>query len=143
LLAYFGELHPGVLKNFGIEGRALGFEILIDSLPFSKRGKFIKDNKLELSAFQAVERDFAFIVDMKVAAETLINAVQVADKKLITEIKVFDLFVGEGIEKGKKSIAISALLQPMKATLTDPEIEAVCDKIISNVQKQAGGKLRS
>jgi len=143
LFAYFGEIHPGVLKKLDIESRLVGFEIFLDSLPLSKQNNFGNKNKLELSPYQTVERDFAFIIDLHVAARTIINAVQAADKKLITEIRVFDLFLGEGIEKGKKSVAISALMQPMDATLTDAQIEAVCNKIISNVKKKTGGELRS
>ena len=142
-MAYFGEIHPGVLKNFDIESRIVGFEIFLDTLPFSRQNITDRRNKLELSPYQTVERDFAFIIDIDVAAETLMNAVKSADKKLITEIRVFDLFLGEGIEEGKKSVAISALMQPMDATLTDGQIEVVCNKIISNVKKKTGGELRS
>ena len=97
---------------------------------------------LELSAFQPVERDFAFLVDDSVAAEALVRAARGADKQLITAVSVFDLYAGKGVEPGKKSLAIAVTLQPRDKTLTDPEIEAVADKIVAQVAKATGGTLR-
>jgi phenylalanyl-tRNA synthetase beta chain len=97
---------------------------------------------LELSAFQPVSRDFAFIVDRAVKAGDLIRAAQSADKKLITDVTVFDVYEGKGIDPGKKSIAIAVTLQPRDKTMTDQEIEAMAGKIVAEVVKRTGGTLR-
>jgi phenylalanyl-tRNA synthetase beta chain len=98
---------------------------------------------LELSAFQPVSRDFAFIVDKSVKAADLVRAAQNVDKKLITAVTVFDVYEGKGIEPGKKSIAIAVTLQPREKTMTDAEIEALAGKITTEVTKRTGGVLRS
>ena len=97
---------------------------------------------LELSPFQPVSRDFAFVVDADVPAAQLVRAAKTADKTLITAVEVFDLYEGAGIEAGKKSLAIAVTLQPTERTLTDPEIEAVSKKIVAQVGKATGGVLR-
>jgi len=98
---------------------------------------------LELSAFQPVERDFAFVVDRSVRAADIVRAAQNADRKLITAVDVFDIYEGRGIDPGKKSIAISVTLQPREKTLTDQEIEAAATKILTEVTKRTGATLRS
>jgi phenylalanyl-tRNA synthetase beta chain len=98
---------------------------------------------LELSPFQPVERDFAFVVDRAVKAADIIRAAQGVDRKLIAGVSVFDVYEGKGIEPGKKSIAIAVTLQPREKTLTDAEIEAVATKIVAEVGKRTGGVLRS
>jgi phenylalanyl-tRNA synthetase beta chain len=97
---------------------------------------------LDLSPFQSVSRDFAFVVENNVEAGALMRAASGADNKLITEVAVFDVFTGGALGADQKSIAIAVTLQPTVATLTDAEIEAVSDKIIANVAKQTGGVLR-
>jgi phenylalanyl-tRNA synthetase beta chain len=97
---------------------------------------------LELSAFQPVSRDFAFIVDRTVKAADLVRAAQNVDKKLITDVTVFDVYEGKGIDAGKKSIAIAVTLQPRDKTMTDQEIEAMAGKIVAEVTKRTGGTLR-
>ena len=109
----------------------------------TKTNKLFSRTTLELSPYQTVERDFAFIVDENVAAEAVINAAQTADKNLVTEVRIFDLFSGGGIGDGKKSIAITVVMQPIKATLTETQIDGVCNRIISNVNESTGGDLRS
>ena len=99
--------------------------------------------KLELSAFQAVKRDFAFVVDKAVEAGALTKATLAADKKLITGVNVFDVYEGKGIDDGKKSIAIAVTIQPREKTLTDQEIEAVAAKVVAEVTKKTGGTLRA
>jgi phenylalanyl-tRNA synthetase beta chain len=91
---------------------------------------------------QPVERDFAFLVDRTVKAADILRATQSADRKLISKVTVFDVYEGEGIEPGKKSIAISVTLQPREQTMTDQEIEAVASKIVAEVGKRTGGALR-
>ena len=98
---------------------------------------------LELPAFQPVERDFAFVVDRTVKAADILRATQSVDRKLITNVTVFDVYEGEGIEPGKKSIAIAVTLQPREKTMTDAEIEAVAAKIVAEVGKRTGGVLRA
>ncbi len=142
ILAQFGELHPRVLSGFGLRGPAAAFEVFMDRLPLPRA----KDGKLKappaLSPFQAVERDFAFLVDAEVPADKLMRAAKGADKALIAKVDLFDVYTGKGVEDGQKSLAIAVTLQPKDRTLTDPEIEAVAAKIVAAVAKSTGGVLR-
>ena len=99
-----------------------------------------------MSDLQAVERDFAFVLDKGVEAGAVVTAAQGGDKSLIASVRVFDEFGGERAEAqmgaGKKSLAISVRLQPTHRTLTDDEIEAVARRIIDKVEKATGGQLR-
>jgi len=142
-LAHFGEIHPGILRKLGLKGPIAGFEIYVDSLPQPKAKKSAAKPKLELSPFQQVKRDFAFVVDESTEAGALSRAAMGADKKLISDVKIFDVFVGGNLGEGKKSIAINVTLQPTKGTMTDAEIEIVADAIVANVHKQTGGVLRA
>ncbi|SCA57265.1 Phenylalanine--tRNA ligase beta subunit [Candidatus Terasakiella magnetica] len=142
-LAYFGELHPGVLKKMGYKGIAVGFEIYLDAIPAPKAKKTgALRPLLVLSQFQPVDRDFAFVVDSDIPAAKIIQSAKTADKKLITDAAVFDVYEGENMEEGKKSVAITIKLQPTTETLTDEQIQAVCDKVVANVAKNTGGELR-
>ncbi|MCH8154974.1 MAG: phenylalanine--tRNA ligase subunit beta, partial [Proteobacteria bacterium] len=142
VLANFGELHPRVLGGFELRGPAAAFEVFLDKVPLPKA----RDGKLrpafEPSAFHAVERDFAFVVDADVPAEKVIRAAKGADKALVTKVELFDVYAGKGIEAGKKSLAIAVTLQPTERTMTDAEIEAVAKKIVAQVKKATGGVLR-
>ncbi len=142
VLAHFGEIHPGILQAMDADGPMVGFEIYLEGLPQPKDGKSAMRPPLTLSAFQPVERDFAFIVDDGVAADDLAKAAAAADKKLISGVRVFDEFQGGDLEAGKKSLAIAVTLQPTQATLTDEEIEAVSGKVVANVAKHTKGVLR-
>lgn len=139
-LASFGEIHPKVLRHFGIKGATVGFSIRIAAVPLPKV-RTPSRPALVLSDLQAVERDFAFVVAADVEALTLVNAAAGADKALIERVSVFDQFTG--LEGGQKSIAITARLQPKDKTLTDAEIEAVSARIVEKVTKATGGTLRS
>ena len=139
VLATFGEVHPRILRHFGIKGAAVGLTIRIANIPLPK-SRTPSRPALALSDLQAVERDFAFVVDGGVEAMALVNAAAGADKALIERVTVFDQFTG--LEGGKKSIAITARLQPKDKTLTDAEIEAVSAKIVEKVGKATGGTLR-
>ena len=142
ILADFGELHPRVLKALGIEGRIVAFEIWPENIPAPKKKKASKaKSALTLSDFMPVHRDFAFIVADDVQAGNILKAAQGADKQLISNVSLFDVYQGKGVEEGHKSLAIDVTLSPKDATLTDKEIEAVSDKIIASVMK-AGGRLR-
>ena len=142
VLGAFGEFHPMTLETLDVAGPACGFEVFLDAIP-EPRAKATKTKPaLTLSAFQAVKRDFAFVLDRDQDAATLLRAASGADKKLITGVSVFDVFEGASLGEGKKSVAIEVTLQPTEKTLTDEEIEAVSKKIIGNVAKSTGGVLR-
>ncbi|MDQ7248679.1 phenylalanine--tRNA ligase subunit beta [Dongia sedimenti] len=141
VLALFGELHPKVMKALDLKGPAVGFEIFLDRVPMP-RSKGTARPLLDASSFQPVARDFAFVVASDVSAEKLIKAAKGADKALITEVAIFDVFEGGSLGEGKKSIALSVTLQPREKTLTDAEIEAVSAKIVGAVNKTTGGELR-
>jgi phenylalanyl-tRNA synthetase beta chain len=142
VLGIFGELHPRALEALGAEGPIVAFEVILDRIPDAKAKPTRAKPLLELSAFQPVSRDFAFIVDRKVKAGDIVRLAQGADRKLITSVTVFDVYEGKGIEPDKKSIAIAVTLQPREKTLTDQEIDAVAAKIVAEVTKKTGGTLR-
>ena len=142
VLGHFGELHPRALNALGAEGPAIAFEVILDRIPDAKPKPTRAKPRLELSLFQPVSRDFAFIVDRGVKAGDIVRAAQGVDKKLITDVTVFDVYEGKGIDQGKKSIAIAVTIQPREKTLTDQEIEAVAAKIVAEVTKKTGGTLR-
>ncbi|MFD1794712.1 phenylalanine--tRNA ligase subunit beta [Paracoccus aurantiacus] len=145
-LATFGEVHPKVLNALDVKGPAVAFTIMIQNVPLPKSNLTTR-SALNASSLQPVERDFAFVVDAGVEALQLVNAAAGADKALIENVRAFDQFEGERAEAqmgpGKKSIAITARLQPRDKTLTDAEIEAVSAKIVEKVAKATGGVLRS
>jgi phenylalanyl-tRNA synthetase beta chain len=142
ILGYFGELHPRTLESLHADGPLMAFEVILDRIPAAKQRPTRARPALELSAFQPVSRDFAFIVDRAVKAGDLVRAAQGVDKKLITDVTVFDVYEGKGIDDGKKSIAIAVTLQPREKTMTDEEIDAVGAKIVAEVTKKTGGTLR-
>ncbi|KIC34012.1 phenylalanine--tRNA ligase subunit beta [Leisingera sp. ANG-S5] len=140
-LGVFGELHPKVLKEMGIKGAAVAFTIFPDEIPLPRKSSATRP-ALAISDLQAVERDFAFVVDDSVEALTLVNAAAGADKALIEDVRVFDEFIGGSLGEGKKSLAITVRLQPSDQTLKEKDIEAVSEKIIAKVTKATGGTLR-
>jgi phenylalanyl-tRNA synthetase beta chain len=142
VVAQFGELHPATLEELDIEAPVVAFEVFLDALPAPKRKGTTKP-QLTLSAFQPVSRDFAFIVDENVEADAIIRAAKSTDRALITAVDVFDVYQGKGVEDGKKSVAIAVTMQPVKATMTDTEIDGLSQKIISAVTAKTGGTLRS
>jgi phenylalanyl-tRNA synthetase beta chain len=142
VLGYFGELHPLTLDALDIEGPVSVAEVLLDRLPEQKAKPTKMKPKLEMSAFQPVVRDFAFLVDRQVTAADIIRAAQSADKVLIEGVEVFDLYEGKGVPEGKKSLAIAVTLQPREKTLLDAEIDAVAKKIVDEVSKKTGAALR-
>ncbi|MBT5264207.1 MAG: phenylalanine--tRNA ligase subunit beta, partial [Rhodospirillaceae bacterium] len=141
VLASFGEVHPGLLGEIELRGPAVAFEVFLDRVPTPK-SKGPARTLLKLSPFQAVNRDFAFIVAEDVTAEAVIRAARGADKQLISDVQLFDEYRGKGMDDGKKSLAIAVTLQPTDATLTDEQIEAVAVKVVAQVEKHAGGVLR-
>jgi phenylalanyl-tRNA synthetase beta chain len=142
VLGYFGELHPRALEQLGADGPMIAFEVILDRIPEAKQRPTRAKPAIELSAFQPVSRDFAFIVDRTVKAGDLLRAASSVDKKLITGVAVFDVYEGKGIDEAKKSIAIAVTIQPREKTMTDQEIDAVAAKIVAEVNKKTGGVLR-
>jgi len=141
VIAQFGELHPKVLAAFDLKVPAAGFEIFLDAIPDAKsKGK--AKPLFQPSPYQAIERDFAFVVDAGVAAGEIVKTVKLADRNLIDTVGVFDLYEGKGVPDGKKSIAVAVRIQPSAATLTDAEIEALAQKIVAAAMK-LGASLRS
>ena len=143
VLGYFGELHPRTLEALGADGPLIAFEVILDRIPDAKKKATRAKPLLELSAFQPVSRDFAFIVDRSVKAGDIVRSAQSVDKKLITDVTVFDVYEGKGIDPDKKSVAIAVTIQPREKTLTDQEIDAVAAKIVAEVTKKTGGTLRA
>jgi phenylalanyl-tRNA synthetase beta chain len=140
VLGVFGEFHPDLLATLGIAPPIAGFELYLDAVPPSKRKGASK--ALDVSDLQPVRRDFAFLLDDEVAAGEVLRAALSADRALISDVGVFDVFTGKGVPEGKKSLAIEVTLQPRDKTLTDAEIEAVAGKIVAAVKKATGGELR-
>ncbi len=142
--AYFGEIHPNILKKIDIKTESLvGFEIFVDHLKLPK--KTLNDQKIKFSVsdFQKSERDFAFIVNKEISSQDLINAISNVDNNLISNIKVFDVYVGENIPVNQKSIAINVTIQSLEKTLNDQDLEKINKLIIETVQNKTGAKIRS
>ena len=143
ILATFGEFHPRLLEAMDVSGPLCCFEVFIDAVPEPKARVTRTKPRLDLSPFQAVTRDFAFVVSRDVPAGTLVRAALAADKKLITGVNVFDVFEGQSLGEDKKSVAIEVTVQPVDKTLTDEDFEALSKRIVDNVTKQTGGVLRA
>ncbi|WP_428426925.1 phenylalanine--tRNA ligase subunit beta [Pararhizobium sp.] len=143
ILGTFGEFHPKVLEALDVSGALAGFEVFVDAMPEPKKKATRTKPALELSPFQAVKRDFAFVVDKSVEAGAILKAASSADRKLVTGVNVFDIFEGASVGEGKKSVAIEVVIQPADRTLTDEDFEALTSKIIANVTKNTGGVLRA
>ena len=143
VLAWFGTLHPKVLRHMDVKGPMVAFEVFLDRVPQprAKAGKIRP--LLRASPFQPVERDFAFILDREVEAQAVVRAAKGVDKTLIAEVAVFDVYAGPGVPEGKKSLAIGIRLQPVERTLTDEEIDEIGRKIVTAVVKATGGSLRT
>ncbi|MEL6435272.1 MAG: phenylalanine--tRNA ligase subunit beta [Pseudomonadota bacterium] len=141
VLGHFGEFHPKTLDALDVKGPICGFEVYLDAIPEPKKKATRTKPRLDLSPFQAVTRDFAFVVDKSVAAQQLVRAVAGADKKLITGVNVFDVFEGASLGDDKKSIALEVEIQPTEATLTDEDLDALQTAVVKAGEK-VGGVLR-
>jgi len=142
VLAEFGELHPRVVEAMGLSGRVAAFEVFLDAIPAQRKKPTRSRPPLDAADLMPVRRDFAFIVTKDVAADALLKAARGADKKLITEAQVFDVYEGAGIDADSKSVAVEITLQPTAQTLTDKDIDAVSEKVVAAVHKATGGTLR-
>jgi len=142
--AYFGEIHPNVLKMIDIKTESLvGFEIFLDNLKIPKKTLNDQKTNFVVSDYQKSERDFAFIVDKDVSSQDLINAISDVDNRLISNIRVFDVYEGENIPDNQKSIAISVTIQSSEKTLNDTDLDKINKLIIETVETKTGAKIRS
>lgn len=141
-LAAFGELHPAVTAAFAAPGPVAAFELLLDEVPARRASGFARGGAV-LSPHRPLQRDFAFAVAADVPAEELVRAAAGADRALIREVRVFDLYQGPALGPGRKSLALAVTLQPVEATLTDRALDAVCARIVAAVVKRTGAVLRS
>ena len=141
VVAEFGALHPRVLKAMDAEGPLFAFEIDLDALPEPKRKAVKTRPNLALSPFMPLTRDFAFVTPAAQPAGDLVRAIAGADKALIADVRVFDVYSGPGVAEGSKSVAVEVTLQPRETTLADAEIEAVSARVVAAAQK-AGAVLR-
>ncbi|MBU6371893.1 MAG: phenylalanine--tRNA ligase subunit beta [Alphaproteobacteria bacterium] len=141
-IGWFGELHPRALAALGVDGPVYAFEAMVDAIPAPRAKPTRARPPLERAAFMPVSRDFAFVTDEKVAAADLVRAAYGAEKALIVDVALFDVYRGAGVPEGKKSLAVEVTLQPKDKTLTDAEIDAVAAKIVAAVGKATGGVLR-
>ena len=143
VLACFGEIHPAVLKKFGIKQRVVAFEVNLSNIPLPRGNAGKARKKLELSSFQPVDKDLAFIVDKSVSAINVLTAAKNADRDYISDVRIFDEYEGENLPEGKKSIAIAVTFQPKAATFTDKELENLMAKVEVEVSKKCSATLRS
>lgn len=142
VIAVFGDVHPRILNALDVEGPALAFEIRVDNIPAPRAKQTHAKPALEKLDLMPLTRDFAFVVEEKVAAADLVRAAYGAEKGLIADVSLFDVYRGKGVDEGKKSLAIEVTLQPRDKTLGDADIDAVSKKIVAAVAKATGGSLR-
>ena len=142
--AYFGEIHPNILKEIDIKTETLvGFEIFLDNLKLPKKKLNEQKTNFVVSDYQKSERDFAFVVDKNYKAQDLIEIISSIDKNLIRSIKIFDIYEGENIPDGKKSIALNVTIQSSEKTLEESDLEKINKLIITTVETKSGAKIRS
>jgi phenylalanyl-tRNA synthetase beta chain len=127
----------------GVKGPVVAFEVFLDAVPGRGKRRGTARPPLELTPFQPIERDFAFVMDDGVQAADVVGAARSVDRKLITDVRVFDVFSGGGLGDGRKSLAVNVILRPSDKTLTDADIEAIGAKIVAAVEKATGGALRT
>ena len=142
VLAYFGELHPAVLKTLDIKTNVMAFEVFLENIPAPRDGKSKAKKKLELSALQPVEKDLAFVCNKSVSAISIIGAAKTADRENISDVRIFDVYEGDNLPADKKSIAITVTFQPKEKSYTDAELDALMNKVINEVGKKTGAALR-
>ena len=143
-LAYFGEIHPSIIKKLDLRtDNVLGFEIFLDNIPESRKKIREEKSQFIVSDYQKVVRDFAFVIDDKYSSGEIVNLVRNIDKDLIKRVRIFDVYQGESIGNGKKSIAFNVTLEPKNKTLDEKDIDQISKKIISTVQERTGATLRS
>jgi phenylalanyl-tRNA synthetase beta chain len=142
VIAHFGELHPQVLKKMGIKQNVVAFEVFLDNIPTPKKAKSTTKKLLKTSDLQPVLKDMAFIADKSVLASDVINSAKSADKNLISDVRMFDVYEGENMAEGKKSLAVQIVFQPQDKTFTDKDLELLMNKVSLAVSKKTGAELR-
>lgn len=140
-LAYFGEIHPSIAKEFYVKNTVVAFEIFFDTIPAAKAKKSKTRPKLQVSEYQSSTRDFAFLINAEQPVAEILKAISTCDKKLIEDVSLFDIYQGKGVEDGKKSIAISVKICASDRTLTENDLEEISNKVIAAATK-SGGVLR-
>ena len=144
VVAFFGDIHPNILKKLDIKIEALvGFEIFLDNVKQPKKSLKDQKTKYKFSDFQKSERDFAFILDKKFQVQELIEVISSVDKDLIKSVKVFDVYEGKNIPDDKKSIALNVTIQSSKKTLNEDDLNKINQTIISTVESKIDAKIRS
>ena len=142
--AFFGEIHPNILKKIDIKTESLvGFEIFVDNLKLPKKTLNNQKKKFIFSDYQKSERDFAFVIDKNLSSQDLIKTISSINKNLISNIRIFDVYEGDNIPKDKKSIAINVTIQSNEKTLNDVDLENINKLIIETVENKTGAKIRS
>ena len=144
MAAYFGEIHPNILKQIDMKTESLvGFEIFMDNLKLPEKTLNDLKTKFSFSDYQKSERDFAFTVNKDVNAQDLIDSILSVDESLIKDVKVFDVYEGDNIPENQKSIAINVTIQSSKRTLNENDLEKINNLIIKTVENKTGAKIRS
>jgi phenylalanyl-tRNA synthetase beta chain len=143
VIAEFGELHPRILKDLDADGPMLAFELNLEAIPEPKRKATKTKPAVELSPLMPLSRDFAFLVGAETPAGEVVRPILGVDKALISDARVFDVYQGQGVPDGMKSVAVEVIVQPREKTLTDAEIEALSGRIVAAAEKAVGAKLRS
>ena len=144
IVSFFGEIHPNILKKIDIKTESLvGFEIFLDNIKQTKKSLNDQKTQYQYSDFQKSERDFAFVIDKNFQAQELITVISNIDQKLIKSVKIFDVYQGENIPEGKKSIALNVIIQSSEKTLNDDDLDRITQLIISTVESKTGAKIRS
>lgn len=142
IIGYFGEIHPSIIKLYKLDNNAVGFELFLDNIPLQKP-KYGRKGMIQISDYQAVERDFAFLVKQNIEIDQIKRLVLQADKKLIKSVNIFDIYQGKGINSDEKSIAFTVTIQASDHTLAEKEIEELSQKIIETIEKNTNAILRS
>lgn len=142
IIATFGEIHPKILKKLDIDAPVVGFEVMLERLPQAKNQTASRP-AVDMPNLQPIRRDFAFLTDQATPADELARLAKGADKALIQDATIFDVYQGKGIEDGKKSIALTVTLQPRDATLTDEQLEELSKKVVDTIESKTNSKLRA
>lgn len=141
ILATFGEIHPSIIEDIDITAPVIGFEVFLENIPAAKKTSTAR-TALNLSAFQPINRDFAFVVDADVSADLISSAARKGGGQLVSDVNIFDVYQGKGVADGQKSVAVSVQFIPTEKTLTDKEIEALTKSVIDQVSSKTGAILR-
>jgi len=142
ILAVFGEIHPMILEKIDVSAPLVGFEVYLDNIPATKKGKGAAKSPLTLSPLQPVSKDFAFLVNEDIAADSVMGAVSKGAGKMMTQARIFDVYQGKGVPEGQKSIAVAVEWVPTDKTLTDEDIESLMTAVVDQVTAKTGGTLR-